>query len=255
MRPEDRITAGKSITEALTAFREGVNQLGPPRALGQCLALNLDHIGQLLSEPITQEEAQALLDVLYKRHWMEELLRWLTDRPVTWEDFPAYETNLREEAKRQWEEMKRKWAADRERRSNVQLVPDDGRFPKIADSCPDCGSSEWKPIVYGNLSEEGRQAARDGEFIWGGSIMEDASRHCTSCLNDWPTKPDVSKPNCTPEAIADSRTGYASLAAQADLPSHPDEPVIERAWARIDGTVRFLARFGHNKVSIRKNLD
>jgi hypothetical protein len=88
MRPEERIFAGKSIKEALTAFRESVKQLGPPRAVGQCLVLNLDHIQQLLSEPITQEEAQALLDVLYKRRWMEELIRWLSDRPVTWRISP-----------------------------------------------------------------------------------------------------------------------------------------------------------------------
>ena len=99
MTPEERITAGKSINEAVTAFRECVNQLGPPRSLSQCLVLNLDQIQQLLSEPITQEEARALLDVLYKRRWMEELIRWLSDRPVTWEDFPTYEANLREEAK------------------------------------------------------------------------------------------------------------------------------------------------------------
>ena len=30
MRPEDRIAAATSINEALTAFREGVNQLGQP---------------------------------------------------------------------------------------------------------------------------------------------------------------------------------------------------------------------------------
>jgi hypothetical protein len=224
MRPEEHIAAGKSINDAVAAFRESVNELGPPRALSQCLTLNLDHIQQLLSEPITQEEAQALLDVLYKRRWMEELLRWLSDRPVTWQDFPAYEATVREEAKRQL-------AEDRVRKRSTPVFSD-GRFPKISDSCPDCGSSEWKPIVYGNLTQEGRQSARDGEFVWGGSIMEEARRHCTTCLNDWPAKPNVSKPRYTPEAAAESRIRYAKICVQAELPPHPEEPVIERAWAR-----------------------
>ena len=246
MRPEESITAGKSINEALTAFRESVNQLGPPRALGQCLVLNLDHIQQLLSEPITQDEAQALLDVLYKRRWMEELIRWLSDRPVPWEDFPAYEANLREEAKRQW-------AEDRERHRGVSLFSGE-RFPKISDSCPDCGSSEWKPIVYGSLTEEGVEAARRGEFVRGGSIMGDASRYCTACFNDWPTKPDMSLPRSSPEAIAESRVKYAMVSSRAELPVDPEEPVVERAWARIDGSVRFLVRFGNRTQIVTKSV-
>jgi hypothetical protein len=193
MTPEERITAGKSINEAVTAFRECVNQLGPPRALSQCLVLNLDQIQQLLSEPITQDEARALLDVLYKRRWMEELLRWLSDRPVTWEDFPTYEANLREEAKRNS-------AEDRERDRGVTLFSD-SRFPAISDSCPDCGSSEWKRIVYGSLTAEGVEAAKRGEFVRGGCVMGDASRYCTACFNRWPTKPGMNRPGGTPEAI------------------------------------------------------
>ncbi len=247
MRPEERIAAGKSINEALTAFRESVNHLSPPRALGQCLVLNLDHIEQLLSEPITQDEAQALLDVLYKRRWMEELLRWLSDRPVTWEDFPTYEANLREEAKR-------KWAEDRERFRDIRLFPDE-HFPAISDSCPDCGSSEWKRVVYGSLTEEGVEAAKRGEFVRGGCVMGDARRYCTACFNEWPTKPDVSKPRTTAEAIEESRIKYARLSVRAELAPDPEEPVVERAWARIDGSVRFLVRFGNDRMSVTKHVE
>ncbi len=250
MTPEECIAAGKSINEAVTAFRECVNQLGPPRALSKCLVLNLDQIEQLLSEPITQEEAQALLDVLYKRRWMEALLRWLSDRPVPWEDFPTYEANLREEAKR-------KLGEDREVYRGVKLFPDE-RFPKISDSCPDCGSSEWKRIVYGSLTEEGVEAAKRGEFVRGGCVMGDASRYCTACFNRWPTKPDMSRPGGTPEAIQrhieESRAEYARLSALAELPPHPEEPRVERAWARIDGSVRFLVRFGNCTDIVAKDL-
>jgi hypothetical protein len=91
--PDERITGGRSIQEAITAFRESVNQPGTLRAANHSLLLDLDHVEQLLSEPIIQEEAQALLDVLYKRRWMDELIRWLSDHPVTWEDFCIYEAS------------------------------------------------------------------------------------------------------------------------------------------------------------------
>jgi hypothetical protein len=126
----EELTAGRSIHEALTAFRESANHPGTMHGGDEWLIPHLDHIQQLLSEPITKEESQALLDVLYKRRWMEELIQWLTDRPVTWEDFPTCEANLREERKREC-------AGHGDRHSDLKLVPDEF-FPKISDSCPAC---------------------------------------------------------------------------------------------------------------------
>jgi hypothetical protein len=171
--------------------------------------------------------------------------------PSNLEDFPTYEANLREEAK--W-----KWAEDRERYRDVKPFPDK-RCPEILDFCPDCGSSEWKRVVYGSLTEEGVEAARRGEFVRGGCVMGDARRYCTACFNWWPTKPDMSEPGGTPEAIqrhiAESRADYARLSALADLPPDPEEPRIERAWARIDGSVRFLARFGNHTDLVTKSVE
>jgi hypothetical protein len=60
--PEERISGGSSIQETLTAFRDGVNQPGTIRAGDRWLLPHLDHVEQLLNEPITQEEAQARSD-------------------------------------------------------------------------------------------------------------------------------------------------------------------------------------------------
>jgi len=56
MRPEERIAAGKSITEALTAFREGVNQKGTTFSTDHWLLPKLDQLRQLLTDPITEDE-------------------------------------------------------------------------------------------------------------------------------------------------------------------------------------------------------
>ncbi len=262
MRPEERIAAGKSIRDALTAFRESVNQKGTIFSTDHWLLPKLEQLQQLLTEPITQEEAEALLDVRYQRHFLEELIEWLErGRPVSWENFFTYRANLKQEELR-------KRADERERRRAAGLHPyfdtkifADECFPKISDVCPDCGSSDWKPIAYGLPTEDTEEDARRGHVVLGGCTIElgDPTRYCPACFNSWPTKPDVSKPAGRPEwieqQIVESRAEYAQLSALADSPPAPEEPVVERAWARIDRSVRFLVSFGDNKTVVAKNLE
>lgn len=42
---------------------------------------------------------------------------------------------------------------------------------------------------------------------------------------------------------------------RAELAPDPEEPVVERAWARIDGSVRFLVRFGNDRMSVTKHVE
>jgi hypothetical protein len=91
MSPEVQIAAGKSIEEALTAFRGTVNQPGTIFSTDHWLLPKLDQLRRLLTDPITQDEAQALLDILHQRHWMRDLLEWLESRPVGWRDFSPTE--------------------------------------------------------------------------------------------------------------------------------------------------------------------
>jgi hypothetical protein len=236
--PKERIAAGSSISDALTAFRESVNQPGTIFSTDHWLLPKLDQLQQLLTTPITQEETEALLDVLYQRHWMADLIAWLESRrPVKWADFFTYRANLKQEdLRKRADERERTCAAGPDPYFNFKLFPDE-YFPKISDVCPDCGSPDWKPIAYGLPTEDTEEDARRGHVVLGGCMLGDAKRYCVACFDSWPTKPDVSKPAGKPEwiqqQIAESRAEYAHLSALADSPTAPEEPVVERAWARI----------------------
>jgi hypothetical protein len=213
----------------------------------------------LLTNPIAPEEAEALLDVLYQRHWMADLIAWLESRrPVNWADFFTYRANLKqEELRKRADERDRRRAAGLDPYLHFEPFPDDFD-PKISDTCPDCGSSDWKPIAYGLPTEDTQEDARRGHVVLGGCMLGDAQRYCRACFNSWPTKPDVSKPTGNPEwiqqQIAESRAEYAQLSALADSPPGPEEPRVARAWARIDRSVRFLVSFGDKKTVVTKNL-
>ncbi|MGA1997994.1 MAG: hypothetical protein ABSH45_19680 [Bryobacteraceae bacterium] len=235
-----------------------MNQPGTIFSTESWLVPKLDQLKRLLSDPVTEDEAQAVLDVLHQRHWMRDLFEWLDKRPVSWADFFTYRDNLKKE-----EVTKR--ADERDRRRTAGLDPYfdfkldlDDFHPKISDTCPDCGSSDRKSIVYGLLSEDGMEDARRGHFVLGGCTLEDANSYCSACFNRWPTKPDMDKPAGRPEwierQIAETRAAYARLSALADQPPSTEEPHVERAWARIDGSVSFLVSFGGKKARVTKRL-
>ena len=64
----------------------------------------------------------------------------------------------------------------------------------------------------------------------------------------------MNKPAGRPEwiegPIAETRAEYAKLSALADQPPSPEEPHVERAWARIDGSIAFLVSFGETKARV-----
>jgi hypothetical protein len=257
MSPELHIAAGKSIDESLTAFRENVNQPGTTFSTDHWLLPKLDQLRRLLTSPITQDEAQGLLDVLHQRHWMRDLIEWLESRPVSWGDFFTYRANLKqEELRERADERDRKRAEGLDPYGVVKLVSDDFH-PKISDTCPDCGSSEWKSIAYGLLTEDGLEDARRGHFVAGGCTLQDAQRYCLACFNEWPTKPDMNKPAARLEwierQIVKTLSDYSRQSALADQPPTREEPHVERAWARIDGSVAFLVSFGGKKARITKS--
>lgn len=259
MRPEVQIVAGNSIEEALTAFRENVNQPGTMFSTEHWLVPKLDQLRGLLTEPITHDEACALLDVLYQRHWMRDLIEWLETRPVTWGNYLTYKAYMaQEEICKRADEHDRRRAAGLNPWGVVKLFPDD-IHPKISDTCPDCGSSDWKPIGYGLPTEDTEEDARRGHVVLGGCTLGDASRYCVACFNRWPIKPDMSKPAGRPEWVkrqtVETRSEYARLCALADQPPDPEEPRVERAWARIDGSIEFLVSFDEEKGRVKKTLE
>ena len=261
MMPEVKIAAGMSPNEALSALRENVNRPGTTFSTDHWLLPKLDQLRRLLTDPITQDEAEALLDILRQRHWMRGLLEWLESRPVSWSDFHMYRANLKKQ-----ELQERADERDRRRVAGLDPYPNEFKLdlpddfhPKISDTCPDCGSSDWKPIAYGLPTEDTQEDARRGHFVLGGCVFQDAQRYCFACFNSWPTKPDMNKPAGRPEwierRIVKTRSDYAGLSALADQPTNPEEPHVERAWARIDGSIAFLVSFGGRKARVTKSLE
>ena len=112
--PEERIRKGIGVAEALGSFRELVNQPGTTFSTDRWLLPKLERLSALLHEPITSDEAAALLDVLRDRRAMRDLIEWLEGEPVSWPNFFVRRKFIEDEAVRvKQEELKRKdeeWA-------------------------------------------------------------------------------------------------------------------------------------------------
>jgi hypothetical protein len=130
--------------------------------------------------------------------------------------------------------------------------------PSISAACPDCGSSDTKPIVYGLPTKEAEREARLGHFVLGGCVLDYPQYFCPMCFNRWPRKPKGGTPTGRPEwieeRVAETHSEYAKLSGLADLPPDPEEPQVEGAWGRIDGSVEFLVSLGNKKARITKSL-
>ena len=190
---------------------------------------------------------------------MRDVIEWLESRPVGWGDFFTHRTNLKqEELGKRADERDRRRAEGLDPYGVVKLVPDDFH-PQLSDTCPDCGSTDWKPIGYGLPTEDALEDARRGHFVVGGCTLGEARRYCIACFNRWPTKPNMSKPAGRPEwierQITETRSDYARLSALADQPPSPEEPHVERACARIDGSIIFLVSSGERKARTTKTLE
>jgi hypothetical protein len=75
--------------EALHTFERSVNQPGTIFSTDHWLQPKLEQLRILLSDPITQDQAAALLDVLYERCRMQHLIDWLQGSPMPWHSFVA----------------------------------------------------------------------------------------------------------------------------------------------------------------------
>jgi hypothetical protein len=58
---------------------------------------------------------------------------------------------------------------------------------EAGDVCPECGSENVIPIVYGKPGEELIEKAERGEVKLGGCVVTDDSpyRYCAECGNEW----------------------------------------------------------------------
>lgn len=124
----------------------------------------------------------------------------------------------------------------------------------LSEVCPDCGSSDWRPIAYGLPTKETRERARRGEFVLGGCCFDIPRRLCRYCHNHWPTKPRGGGLSGIPDyrkgRVQDSLRRYEQLCELANDQNLPGVPPIEAAWARIDGTIYFLIPFQDRRLRL-----
>ena len=61
---------------------------------------------------------------------------------------------------------------------------------KYTKKCPDCGSIDVLPILYGFPGEKMREDAFEGKILLGGCVITEnhPDRHCNSCEYDWNKK-------------------------------------------------------------------
>ncbi len=131
----------------------------------------LQSLQELLSEPITSEQAEALSDSLAKRSKLDDVIEWLSDSTLSWRAFDQHkkesELKLRrirvEEQKLKYEqkfaEAEMAWmtkantpweAAMRDKDFQAKHDPSAAvrKYGHLAHSCPKCGSPEVTWFYY-----------------------------------------------------------------------------------------------------------
>lgn len=154
------IRGGISQAEALNRFRSAVNRPDTMFSTDRWLLPNLVVLAQLLHDPITQDEANALLDVLYERRRMSDLLEWLKEMPTTWANFFTYREFKRKEAERveleRYKVLDERWARRKRNRTLTRAEQEaiarsaaeaKSYYLHRAHPCPRCGTPpehlEW----------------------------------------------------------------------------------------------------------------
>lgn len=185
-RADDRIRGGAPREDALRTFQEFVNRTDTIFSRDHWLLPKLDRLRELLHDPISGEEAAALLDVLYGRRYMKDLIEWLETEPMSWAGFFVYRKLLEEEKKRKRDEELRQ-ADERWERGipepGIELIPPEERarmdaedlvrartqFLPKAKPCPRCGTPpehlEWfryvsRPSTWAYLCGRGGYKTR-----------------------------------------------------------------------------------------------
>jgi len=143
MRMENRIAPDMAREDVVRTFQERVNQSDTMFSTDHWLLPKLERLRLLLQDPITGDEASALLDVLYKRHFMRDPLEWLARRTEPWSRFFA-DREQRHAALRQSEEewQNRRKSLTKKQRARTErkhLAVVQKEFLPIAQPCPRCG--------------------------------------------------------------------------------------------------------------------
>ena len=99
MTPSDLINAvvpGLSLEEALRTFVAACNQPDTLYINERWFAPRRQQLLSLLSDPITEDEAFVLREILRRRLPFEVVFDWLTEKPVPWNEYLRVKTEMRE---------------------------------------------------------------------------------------------------------------------------------------------------------------
>jgi hypothetical protein len=169
-----------------------VNQPGMMFSTERWLLPRLGRLRELLHDPITDEEAAALLDVLHEKRRMKDLLEWLDGESISWPNFFLRRRFLEEEAERkrredlrrddeEWAQRNTEWGAiesllTAEERAERETDRAEARQEYLSDAkpCPRCGTpAEYLEWFY-YFSPPSSWANLGGRAGW--------KTRCKSCL-------------------------------------------------------------------------
>ncbi len=104
----DLLCGGISVERALEIFLSSCNKRDTVFITEQWIGPRLARLRQLLADPISKEEAQAMRDTVMKNGRLDDMIEWLAGRQLSWPAFNNGKKWLREEEQRLREEEREK---------------------------------------------------------------------------------------------------------------------------------------------------
>ena len=172
----DLLTPGLSVDNALVMFKSACNKHDTLFITPSWFDWREGRLRLLLDDPITADQAQALSETVLETIHVDEVLVWLENDPVRWEEFVA-------EQKRVREDLDAMSKAEHDARFKVEFeaaLKEARRQPR--PDCPDCGPDGYMiPVNYGLLDEVWGAVAGAGEIANGGCMIGEDRWCCRKC--------------------------------------------------------------------------
>jgi hypothetical protein len=177
-----RIQPGSSRSEALDVFLSACNKPDTLFITDRWIAPRIESLTRLLTDPITQDQAEALVDAVMQKEKMDVVIGWLEYASETpWGEFTAQRAQMAAEMD----------AAIQEAQMRRHLAWLEELKARPRPACPKCGlDDEVVPIFYGLPARPVLPAY--GAYVLGGCMLRfDKPWHCKRCapnsrnLEDW----------------------------------------------------------------------
>jgi hypothetical protein len=153
------VEAQLSVHECLQEFLSLCNTPDTLFITERWIAPRLDALRSLLSDPVTEDQAEALNDALYKRAQLDEVIEWLRTGLMYWTDFLKNKRQAEADL-----------AAARLQREKERILDKLSRLDRPV--CEKCGSSvAVVPVTFGMPDEATAQLAREGKLALGGCMI------------------------------------------------------------------------------------